>query len=527
MNVALVRVEERISDLFRIVVDALTDSPYSNPTPAIGQAASVVMTKDGQVARSFDGVISEITLMGMLTNRVWYRFILVPPLAALGLTRRSRCFLTVASAAARTTKDVLTAVLNKAVGMGASPTAAEFNLASSGYPALPSALQVDETDLDFMRRTAEAAGLGWYFKRGSKGQTICFSDTITSYPWFGSSKNLSEVRWLDDIRTIRLTKKRVTDQVRLNAWNPEAPTTDLTCTSPGPLSMDKSFIDLFEQPYTDTAVGTALAGVRKEEQTTGSTTLTGTSVVDTFSPGYVILYKGPASDFGAWRDDTFLLTEVRHIFWQSIAASDEVMAAVKVEQDPLVDAVSKDPSGYGNRFVAVSVGGGYRPARVTPKPRLDGLLRATLCDNKGAVTGSPAAPYMDKQGRYQVVLPYPAPDGSPGCLFAPLRIMSGFGGSLEVWQMPLRVGTTVYLAFEGGDIDRPIIAGVVANAAQPTPLPNTVQPSDLYTTYLQSVVKTSSGIIFKITDGTPLVLAQEVPTPPKPSPPRPMPPKPG
>ena len=505
IDVALLRVTERISDVYRITVDLLTDNGMLDPWPAIGRAASVRQDLGGVADRTFYGIVSEMAFIGVSGERLWFRATIVPPMAGLALTRRSRCMVTTASGTSRKVLDVLQLILAGAVDVPVTTAAASLR---ATYPDLASAVQIDETDLDFFRRTAADAGIGWYFDLDGKGVAIRLADDFTSFPLVPRIDPLAPRRIVSAQETRRLTPKTGL----VHAWSADTPATNLNGSSMLTLPEAAGLIDLFEQPYTTADQGNRLAAIRLGVSNTGCRTLSGTGAHPSLSPGYVFDYNAIGA-MGA-KDNTYVLTAVNHVGWQSVPGSDPILAAYLDDRagergaGPVIRPTERH--GYGNAFEAVDKVAGYCPARTVAKPRLNGLMRATLCDNTGATTVATdkvAAPYMDAQGRYQVVLPFPDAAGKPGTLFAPLRMLTPFGGSREVWQMPLRIGTTVYLAFEGGDIDRPIIAGIVPNSNQPTPVPNTVKPTTVTTAYLQSVTKTSAGIVIKVNDGTPVVVA--------------------
>ncbi|MEZ4306955.1 MAG: phage baseplate assembly protein V [Polyangiaceae bacterium] len=112
----------------------------------------------------------------------------------------------------------------------------------------------------------------------------------------------------------------------------------------------------------------------------------------------------------------------------------------------------------------------------------------------GTVDGPGESQYaqIDDQGRYLVRFKFDTSDLPDGSTSTYLRMMQPHGGTTEGWHFPLRKGTEVMVSFQGGDPDRPVIAGVV---------PNAVQPSNVTSkNYTQNVLRTGGGSYIVLED---------------------------
>ena len=102
----------------------------------------------------------------------------------------------------------------------------------------------------------------------------------------------------------------------------------------------------------------------------------------------------------------------------------------------------------------------YRPPRTTTRPKIDGTLSGFV-----DAEGSGKYAELDDQGRYKVQVPFDLTDKSAQRASAWLRFATPYAGSSdEGMHFPLRKGSEVLLSFEGGDPNRPIIIGAVANS---------------------------------------------------------------
>src|SRR5262249_21360558 len=118
------------------------------------------------------------------------------------------------------------------------------------------------------------------------------------------------------------------------------------------------------------------------------------------------------------------------------------------------------PQGYRCEFTAIPAEVVFRPQRITPKPRMAGVLQAKVCAQ------SVEEPHLDQQGRYHVqLLADRAGQGSHW-----LRMAQPYSGPRYGVHLPLHQGAEVLVTFEDGDIDRPVIAAAVPNAVAESPV---------------------------------------------------------
>ncbi len=105
----------------------------------------------------------------------------------------------------------------------------------------------------------------------------------------------------------------------------------------------------------------------------------------------------------------------------------------------------------------------HRPERTTPVPRLYGFEKAVVDGERDDHYAQ-----LDDHGRYLVKIHFDESGAGNGKASTRVRMMQPHGGNPESFHFPLRKGTEVMLTFEGGDPDRPLIAGVVPNLQNPT-----------------------------------------------------------
>jgi hypothetical protein len=120
---------------------------------------------------------------------------------------------------------------------------------------------------------------------------------------------------------------------------------------------------------------------------------------------------------------------------------------------------------YTNRFTCIPDKVVYRPARTTPKPRLQGVQTAVVVGPSGEEI------YPDKYGRVKVQFHwdrYGKKDENSSCW---IRVSQNWAGKEWGGMFIPHIGHEVVIDFLEGDPDRPLIVGRVYNAERPVPLP--------------------------------------------------------
>ncbi len=185
--------------------------------------------------------------------------------------------------------------------------------------------------------------------------------------------------------------------------------------------------------------GTTLATIRAQELRAGKRVYYGEGTVPDFTAGKTFMLSGHVRG-----DVELLITSVEHDY---------------------EGTTSGETGAYRNRFTAIEKDTPYRPPRITPKPRVGGVLTGVI---DAAARGDYAE--IDADGRYRVSFYYDTADRDGGRASGPVRMAQPHSGAGYGMHFPLRPGTEVMVTFEDGDPDRPVIAGTVPNPETASPV---------------------------------------------------------
>jgi len=342
------------------------------------------------------------------------------------------------------------------------------------YPKRDHVSQYEETDFAFISRLAEHAGIFYFFENNGDRESVVFADdNLFATPLEGGT----ELQWKpwgsggreaapDTIQAIRQRSKRVPQKVWLQDHNYRLPHIPLLVEAEVDSRGRGNWVE-YGAHHRTPEEGNTLARIRAQELRCHQSRWNGNSTVARLAPGRVIRLGG--HPYTSWNQD-YLVVRVRHEVWV-----------------PMPGVPESDWVGYRNSFELIDRDVPFRPARVTPVPRMDGLLNGKI---DGAGDGSKAE--IDDQGRYRVKVPFDLGGSPDGKASQWIRMSSPFGGDGDGMHFPLFPDTEVVIGCVNGDPDRPVILGAV-----PNPRNKAVVTSD---NSLQNRLVTRSGMGFEMSN---------------------------
>ncbi|HEX4320602.1 MAG TPA: type VI secretion system tip protein TssI/VgrG [Acidobacteriaceae bacterium] len=439
------RGQEAVSRLFSFHLDLLTEQGPIDFTSIIGKNVTISVTQSDDTPRYFNGMVSRFAMSGADKTFMHYQMEVVP--WTWMLTRYADCKI----------------FHNKAVGdiiqqVFSDRSFTDFKVSLSGsYTPMEYCVQYRETDFNFISRLMEQNGIFYFFEHEQGKHTMVIADSASihqSCPGFDSAGfNLSTAGLdADDVvNSWNMEQELRSGMYTLTDYNFETPSANLVASESTVFDVGgNSGFEIFDYPgdYTTRGDGTAAAKLRMQEEEASHLVAHGSGVCRAFTTGYKFSLEDHPVDK---MNDTYVLTEIQHV--------------ATVEGN--YTSGDGDAGSYSNHFTCIPATVPYRPARLTPKPFVQGPQTALVVDQNPDSSGSAGSEeiWVDKYGRVVVQFPW---DRKGGCSCW-VRVSQEWAG--EGWgciTIP-RVGQEVIVSFLEGDPDRPIITGRVYNAAQTVP----------------------------------------------------------
>jgi type VI secretion system secreted protein VgrG len=432
---------EAISQPFSFEIDlAVTDPAGLEGDKVLGAAASLLFEREGGGARQVHGMIAAFhDLLDTEPEHRTYRVALVPRLHRLTLVETQEVFLDLSI------PDILKEKL-ALVNLGA--TDVDLRLLDK-YPPRDIVVQYRETDLGFVSRLAEHLGVSYFFDHEGGSDRVVFTDHNEG---FARIERLSAVPYRGrgerrDVFRIEARRDLVPASYAVVDYDYRAPHLELTSSFEHPAGYAGGVVE-YGSHHRTPAEGDRLARVRAEERDVRGRFFVGESDVTELTAGALFELQGHPQ----LGDRRLLVVEVEHRGAQVAGGHG-----------------GDGGEGYANTFRAVDASHPYRPPRVTPRPRIHGLLTAITEPAPKGSAGRVAQ--IDEQGRYTVRFFFDIA-GSEGRQrsSARVRMAQPHAGDGYGIHFPLKPSVEVTVSFVDGDPDRPIIVGAVPNPVTMSPV---------------------------------------------------------
>lgn len=468
-GVVAFRGQEEISRLFSYRFDLLSQETDIDPSDVLNKKATFLIHRGDEDPVSICGIISHFEQRGKTPRYVSYSAELVPKMWRLLLTKQSAVFQNMDM------KKMITEVLERS---GLSKDDFDIQLDAS-YPQMEYAVQFKESDFDFLNRRCEHYGIFYYFEHRDDNDVIVFRDKNDPLPAIGLkdpvfyNPNRDPLGERDSIKQITCASKIVTGLFRLKDYNDQTPAADLSAENQIDSGSPGTYYE-YGSGHADAKSGAFLAKVRNEEIYCGSRTFMGESDCRMFRAGYKFQMENHFRD--DWNGADFVLTRVFS------RGTQRALFAVLPE-------TKKVPPTFENEFEAIPSDIAFRPPRITPSPRVSGIMTSKV------ETGSDDEyAFVDDQGRYKIKSPFDLSDKTNGEASKPVRLAQPYSGSGYGLHFPNHAGTEIVWACVDGDADRPLGLGTVPNPEQSSPV--TVSNKS------QNIIRTAAGNEISLDDKT-------------------------
>jgi len=450
---------EKISELFEFDVEIVSMNVELSPDDVAGATASLVFEAEGQEIRQIHGMIARVE--DRLDTEVEYRtFVLklVPRAWRLMMVEMQEIYLQMS------VPDIIRQKLDL-VGLGED---VEFMM-NDEYPVRDFVVQYRETDVAFISRLTEHLGISFSFDHHSGTDRIVFTDHTYGFREHAEDPEVPFRSRGDkrDVFQIKSVTQIIPATYAVQDYNYRTPHVDLNSAHELESGYAGGVIE-YGTHFKTTQEGDKFAQIRAEERQSTRQVFEGSSDRCTFSAG-TRMHLGEHAHLG---DVNLLLIEVRHRISQSVERSG-----------------GRRSLSYSNTFRAVSAEQRFRPARVTPRPRISGILSGIVnaADSPGRLAK------IDEQGRYDIQFIFDTAASAKEKASHAVRMAQPHAGPGYGTHFPLKPGIEVLLVFIDGDPDRPIIVASVPNPMTPSPVNATNST--------KNQIKTRSGILFEIDDG--------------------------
>ncbi len=352
----------------------------------------------------------------------------------------------------------------------------EFRL-TNAYPKREYTVQYQESDFDFICRLLEHEGIFFFFTHEGVDKVVFADGNNAFHPIEGLDSipfdaRLGTVDAAESVVALSRTARAVQQKVILKDYNYRTPSTQLRAEAPV-LAQGHGYQLWYGDHFKDGKQGQRYARVRAQELAQQRHVYTGHSRVRGLTGGTRFTLEGHTLHD---MDAQYVVTHVVHS---------------AVQRRSTVDGGAEGNQGYANEFTAIPAATPYRPARVTPKPRIFGIMHGRIDGPSGLGSSAP----IDEFGRYKVQLPFDVSGEQGGKASRWIRMAQVSSGGGYGMHFPLHIGTEVLISHLDGDPDRPIIVGSVPNHETLSPVTSN-NPS-------QSAIRTRTGIVVSFDDDSP------------------------
>ena len=432
---------EELARLSDFALDALSMKPDINVDDILGKNVTIKMELAEGSPRYFNGYVTRFAQVGMRGRYHAYQASVRPWLWFLTRRANSRIF------QAQTVPDILKKIFNDYPGL----SDAKFEV-TANYRTWDYCVQYRETDFNFVSRLMEQEGIYYYFKYSDGRNTLMVAD---SYSAHSARPGCEQLPYIPQERMTRPEQERISEwsfereiqpgRYVIDDYDPEKPSVELQVKTNFKRDHANADFEFYDYPgeYLKKDEGEQYVRTRIEELHAQFELAQGRTNARGLSVGYLVKLTGqPRAD----QNREYLVVSAQH----------------QLEYSEY-ESMEESGTSYDCSFTMLNSQQQYRPARITPKPFVQGPQTAVVVGPSGDEI------YTDKYGRVKVQFHWDREGKKNENSSCWIRVSHPWAG--KNWGMVAipRIGQEVIVDFLEGDPDGPIIIGRVYNAEQMPP----------------------------------------------------------
>lgn len=450
---------EEISRLFQFQLHLVSPRPDVDFARVVNKPATFTMMRRIMpgfvtVPVPIHGLVIDFEQSGATEDYVIYRAVLAPRLWRFSLNYQNRIFQNTS------VPDIIREVLTRSEYVPFTSDDVRFDLNKGTYLPREYCVQYQETDLDFICRLMEFEGICFFFEHKDGHDRLVISDeTCTPKEIAEGRVRYTRGGGLDPdaeaIERFVYREKIVTGKVILKDYDYEEPDAHLEVDEQLNSKMPGVYYEYGPHyKHKEGKRSERLARVRNEEIECERRVFNGQGDCAGFQCGYQFsLYHHYRKDL----DGKYLITRVEHR-----GTERQAMGLLGVDE---VEEPENVPT-YLNLFICIPADVQYRPPRLTPEPRIPGVMTARI-----EKAGGPYAD-LDADGRYHARMYFDRrtqSDQPAATATKPIRMVQPYSGPEYGIHFPNHADTEMIWACVDGNVDRPIALGTVPNKTQTSP----------------------------------------------------------
>ena len=437
---------EQLSRPFRFDLEMVSSDAGLDPDRILGKSVTLRFTHtDASKHRFFNGIVTEFAHVGYDQNFHRYRAVLRPTLWLL--TRRSDCRIF----QKKSVTDIVNAVYKDAGG-------GDITMSVSGtHPTWEYRVQYGESDFDFISRLLEHEGIFYYFEHHEDRHELVLCNDVgklksaagyDTVPYVAPTESAAQ-RTRDHLSSWSTQKSFEAGSFASREYDFTTPTTVPAGSASVESRSDARRFELFEYPAGANPITAAgiegVAKVRAQQLQTSQTLSKGSGDAAGLATGKLFkLEKYPNDPLNKRYLIGAATYELNSDSPQSNVGEQRMASPLLAQFTVNIEAVDARES--------------YRPALVTPKPRIHGTQTAFVVGTSGSEIT------VDKYGCVKVQFHWDRVGQKNEDSSCWVRVAQFWGGRNWGAQYIPRVKDEVVVTFLEGDPDRPLIIGSVYNA---------------------------------------------------------------